>query len=207
MEDEPVNRSATLEATLSLESPGEAREETVDRDRALDRFLAGVERRALRIAEMSLRDRAEAEDAVQDAMIRLVRSYAGRPEGEWRPLFYRILRNRITDFQRRQALWRAVMVFRAGPAREETAPDPAEQAVDPRGAPDAQLEGEELLARIESVLATLSARQREAFLLRNFEGLDVAQAAIAMGCSEGSVKTHYFRAMQALQHALGDWQT
>ena len=68
------------------------------------------------------------------------------------------------------------------------------------------LEGEELLARIEAVLATLSRRQREAFLFRNFEGLDVAQAAVAMGCSEGSVKTHYFRAMQALQGALGEWQ-
>lgn len=206
MEAEPVDRSATLDASLSLETRGEARGETVDRERALDRFLAGVERRALRIAEISLRDRAEAEDAVQDAMIRLVRRYAGRPEGEWLPLFYRILRNRITDVQRRKSLWRAVMVFRAGGASEDAAPDPAEQAVDPRGAPDAALEGEELLARIESVLATLSGRQREAFLLRNFEGLDVAQAAVAMGCSEGSVKTHYFRAMQALQHALGDWQ-
>jgi RNA polymerase sigma-70 factor, ECF subfamily len=206
MEDEPVDRSATLEVPLSLESAGAAREETVDRERALDRFLAGVERRALRIAQMSLRDRAEAEDAVQDAMIQLVRHYAARPEGEWRPLFYRILRNRITDFQRRQALWRAVLVFRSATAREDSAPDPVEQAVDARGAPDAALEGEELLARIESVLATLSGRQREAFLLRNFEGLDVGQAAVAMGCSEGSVKTHYFRAMQALQRALGEWQ-
>ena len=177
MEDELVNRSATLDASLSLESPGEAREDAVDRERALDRFLAGVERRALRIAQMMLRDRAEAEDAVQDAMIRLVRHYAARPEGDWRPLFYRILRNRVTDFQRRQALWRTVMVFRAGVAREQSAPNPAEQAVDPRGAPDAALEGEELLARIESALATMSGRQGEAFLLRNFEGLDVAQAA------------------------------
>jgi RNA polymerase sigma-70 factor (ECF subfamily) len=207
MEDEPVNRSATLDAALSLESSGEAREERVNRERALDRFLAGVERRALRIAEISLRDRAEAEDAVQDAMIRLVRHYARRPESEWRPLFYRILGNRITDFQRRQALWRAVLVFRGGTSREDGVPDTVEQAVDPRGAPDAALEGEELLARIESVLATLSGRQREAFLLRNFEGLDVAQAAVAMGCSEGSVKTHYFRAMQALHRALGDWQS
>ena len=76
MEDEPVIRSATLDAPLSLGRPGAAREEMVDRERALDRFLAGIERRAHRIASLALRDRAEAEDAVQDAMIRLVRHYA-----------------------------------------------------------------------------------------------------------------------------------
>jgi len=178
----------------------------VDRERALDRFLAGIERRAHRVASLALRDRAEAEDAVQDAMIRLVRHYAMRPEDQWRPLFYRILRNRITDLQRRAGIRRAVMAFWSGGARDESAPDPIEDVADARGRPDEVIEGEELLARIEAVLATLSRRQREAFLFRNFEGLDVAQAAIAMGCSEGSVKTHYFRAMQALQGALGEWQ-
>ena len=207
MEDDPVNRSATLDAPLSLGKPVGAREDTVERERALDRFLAGIERRALRIASIALRDRAEAEDAVQDAMIRLVRNYGRRPEDEWRPLFYRILRNRITDFQRRQKVRRAVMAFWSGRHEDKEAPDPFEIAVDPRGRPDETLEGEELLARIEEVLASLSSRQREAFLLRNFEGLDVAQAAVAMGCSEGSVKTHYFRAMQALQVALPEWKS
>ena len=204
MEDEPVIRSATLDAPLSLGRPGAAREERVDRERALDRFLAGIERRAHRVASLALRDRAEAEDAVQDAMIRLVRHYAMRPEDQWRPLFYRILRNRITDLQRRAGIRRAVMAIWSGAARDESAPDPIEDVADARGRPDEVLEGDELLARIEAVLATLSRRQREAFLFRNFEGLDVAQAAIAMGCSEGSVKTHYFRAMQALQGALGE---
>jgi len=204
MEDRPVNRSATLDAPFALAGAGEAWEGTVDRERALDRFLAGIERRALRMARMALRDRAEAEDAVQDAMIRLVRHYARHPEAEWRPLFYRILGNRITDFQRRHKVRRAVLAIWSG-SDEKSAPDPLESAIDPRGRPDQALEGEELLARIETVLAALSRRQREAFLLRNFEGLDVAQAAVAMGCSEGSVKTHYFRAMQALEEALPEW--
>lgn len=206
MEDERTGRSATLDAPLSLGSAGGAREEAVDRERALDRFLAGVERRALAIARMSLRDVAEAEDAVQDAMIRLVQRYAARPPDEWRPLFYRILRNRITDIQRRRTIWRALSAFRVADPEAGEAADPVANAADPGGTPEQALEGEELLRRIEAVLAGLSGRQREAFLLRNFEGLDVAETAVAMGCSEGSVKTHYFRAVQALQGALGDWR-
>ncbi len=183
-----------------------AREMAVDQGRALERFLAGIERRAYRIAQMALRDHAEAQDAVQDAMIRLVQSYGGHPEEQWRPLFYRILRNRITDSQRRQKVRNAVMAWWPAGDAEGAAPDPVESAINPGGGPDQELEGRELLDRIEEALAGLSSRQREAFLLRNFEGLDVAQTAIAMGCSEGSVKTHYFRALQALQAVLGEWK-
>ncbi|MGH8224188.1 MAG: RNA polymerase sigma factor [Woeseiaceae bacterium] len=202
-----MTRSATLAAPMRHGGRDEARENAVERERALERFLAGIERRAYRIACMALRDHAEAADAVQDAMIRLVRNYGRHPEDQWRPLFYRILKNRITDCQRRQTVRRAVMAWWPGQQAEEERPDPFESAVDPRGRPDEELEGAELLSRIEEALAALSSRQREAFLLRNFEGLDVAQTAVAMGCSEGSVKTHYFRAMQALQLALGEWKS
>ncbi len=203
-----MTRSATLSARMPFCGRHDAaRETTLDQARALDRFLAGIERRAFRIACVALRDHAEAQDAVQDAMIRLVQSYGQRPEEQWRPLFYRILKNRITDTQRRLKVRNAVMAWWPGRESGEDAPDPLDTAVDPDGAPDEALEGEELLARIEEVLAGLSRRQREAFLLRNFEGLDVAQTAVAMGCSEGSVKTHYFRALQTLQQALGEWNS
>ncbi len=199
--------SATLPALAAAAGGGRsAREAAVDSERALERFLAGIERRAYRIAQLALRDHAEAQDAVQDAMIRLVRNYAGHPPEQWRPLFYRILRNRITDSQRRRKVRNAVMAWWAAGVTEDEASDPLVSAVDPGGGPDAVLEGEELLARIEQALAGLSSRQREAFLLRNFEGMDVAQTAVAMGCSEGSVKTHYFRALQALQEVLGEWK-
>jgi RNA polymerase sigma-70 factor (ECF subfamily) len=208
MPEEPLTRSATLAAPVAQDrGRRDMREAALDSERALERFLAGIERRAFRIAKLALRDHAEAEDAVQDAMIRLVRNYAGHPAEQWRPLFYRILQNRITDSQRRQKVRRAVMAWWPGGEAEGEAPDPVETAVDPDGGPDAALEGEELLARIEAALARLSGRQREAFLLRNFEGMDVAQTAVAMGCSEGSVKTHYFRALQALQEVLGEWKT
>jgi RNA polymerase sigma-70 factor (ECF subfamily) len=207
MEEEPVNRSATLTALASpIDRRVRMQESVLNQERALERFLAGIERRAFRIAQMALRDRAEAEDAVQDAMIRLVRSYASRPEVEWRPLFYRILKNRITDLQRKRKVRSVVRAWWSGGDAED-APDPVDSTLDPSGSPEQELEGRELLARIEEVLAGLSGRQREAFLLRNFEGLDVAETAVAMGCSEGSVKTHYFRALQALQLALGEWKS
>ncbi len=207
MEEEPVDRSATLTALATpVDRCAWTQERALNQERALERFLAGIERRAFRIAQMALRDRAEAEDAVQDAMIRLVRSYASRPEGEWRPLFYRILKNRITDLQRKRKVRSVVQAWWSGGEKDDV-PDPVESAVDPSGSPEQELEGRELLARIEEVLADLSGRQREAFLLRNFEGLDVAETAVAMGCSEGSVKTHYFRAVQALQLALGEWNS
>jgi RNA polymerase sigma-70 factor (ECF subfamily) len=199
-----LGRSATL-AAAPPRSGDTARENLVDRERALDRFLAGIERRALRIARIALGDLAEAQDAVQDAMIRLVRNYGRRPEEQWRPLFYRILRNRITDQQRHRKVRNAVMAWWPGPD-DGPALDPIESVADPGGGPEQELEGRELLACIERTLAALSTRQREAFLLRNFEGLDVAQTALAMDCSEGSVKTHYFRALQALQLALGELQ-
>jgi RNA polymerase sigma-70 factor, ECF subfamily len=208
MEEEPLSRSATLTPPLSpVDRRGLAREAALNQERALERFLAGIERRAFRIAQMALRDHAEAEDAVQDAMIRLVRSYGSRPAGQWRPLFYRILRNRITDSQRKRKVRSVIQAWWSGGEDREAAPDPVESAADPAGTPEQELEGRELLARIEQVIAGLSGRQREAFLLRNFEGLDVAETAIAMGCSEGSVKTHYFRAVQALQLALGEWNS
>jgi RNA polymerase sigma-70 factor (ECF subfamily) len=203
MREGQAGRFDTLSPPMPVDGRDKSRGTTLDRVRALERFLAGIERRAFRIACIALRDRAEAEDAVQDAMMRLVRAYGRRPEDEWRPLFYRILRNRITDSQRRARVRRAFMAFRSATEPEEPEAQPMDRAADPGGGPEEQLEGEQLLARVEAALAGISARQREAFLLRNFEGLDVAQTAVAMGCSEGSVKTHYSRAVQALEEALG----
>ena len=178
---------------------------TLQRERQLNRFLAGVERRALRFAEIAVRDRDEALDLVQDAMIRLARNYGEQPEAEWTPLFYRILQNAIRDWHRRQAVRNRVMVWFGRGNRQETDYDPVAAAPDPAGrAPDEELQAAEAMDRLESAVSGLPARQREAFMLRTFEGLDVAGTATAMGCSEGSVKTHYSRAVHALRNALGD---
>lgn len=178
-----------------------------DSARALDMFLAAVERKAFRIAQIALRHEADALDVVQDAMLQLSTRYGAKPAEEWKPLFYRILENRIRDVQRRRSVRNRVMAlvpWRGAEQEEEI--DPIAQAVDVGPTPSTQIESFEALAALEQALQALPNRQRQAFLLRNFEGLDVAQTAAAMKCSEGSVKTHYFRALQALRAKLGEFR-
>ena len=178
-----------------------AREDTLDSGIQIEAFLRDVETRAFRIASVSVRDRDEALDIVQDAMISLVRRYARRPSEEWRPLFYRILQNRIRDSQRRRTVRSRVMSFFGGIDGDEYDPvaeAPAPQADNPLD----QLVNADAMRALEQALFVLPARQREAFTMRNFEGLDVAQTAIAMGCTQGSVKTHYSRAVHRLRELL-----
>ncbi len=181
--------------------------DTLQREARLNRFFVDVEKRALRIAEISIRDRDEALDLVQDAMIKLARNYVDRPDNEWTPLFYRILQNRIRDWQRRQTVRNKVMVF-FGRGSEEDDYDPIAAAPDPAGrSPDETLQTHEAMRGLEKAIAALPGRQREAFMLRTFECMNVAGTAAAMGCSEGSVKTHYSRAIHSLREALGEhWQ-
>jgi RNA polymerase sigma-70 factor (ECF subfamily) len=139
-------------------------------------------------------------------MMQLAHRYSTRPPEEWRPLFYRILENRIRDVQRRRMVRQRVMSFMPWRAEDEDeAPDPIEQAADQGPTPAAQIESDQMMQALEQALTELPARQRQAFLLRNVEGLDVADTAAAMKCSQGSVKTHYFRALQALRLKLGDF--
>ncbi|MGO9947027.1 MAG: RNA polymerase sigma factor [Steroidobacteraceae bacterium] len=174
--------------------------------RELEKFLAEIERRAFRMAQVALRDSDDALDVVQDAMIKLTRNYASRPSAEWRPLFYRILENGIRDLQRRRTVRKRVMTWLPGPKEDpdNEAQDPLDNVAD--GAPTIpeKLMQAEAMQRLEESLRGLPARQREAFMLRNFEGMDVAETARAMACSEGSVKTHYSRAVHALREQLGE---
>jgi RNA polymerase sigma-70 factor, ECF subfamily len=138
-------------------------------------------------------------------MLQLARAYADRPAEEWKPLFYRILENRIRDMQRRRTVRGRViswLPFRGEDDDEE--PDPIAQAQSQEPQPVRRLELDEAVGALEKALEGLPRRQQQAFLLRTMEGLDVAETAAAMGCSEGSVKTHYFRALQALRAQLGD---
>lgn len=166
---------------------------------SLDAFLAGVGARAFRFAELGLRHREDALDAVQDAMLRMV-GYADRPATEWPALFWSILRSRVVDAQRRRGF--RLRWMRPAAAHAEDGVDWADDAPDPSRSHD----GREAWNRLSEALAGLPRRQREAFTLRVLEELDVADTARAMGCSEGSVKTHLSRARGALQRELEDWR-
>ena len=173
--------------------------------RALEQFLASVEKRAFKIAQLSLRNDDDALDAVQDAMMKLARSYASRDSAEWRPLFYRILANGIRDMQRRRTVRGRIMAWLpARDAEDDEDFDPIAQAPSHEPNPARRLELDQAIGALETAVAELPARQKQAFLLRNFEGLDTSETANAMGCSEGSVKTHYFRALETLRARLGE---
>jgi RNA polymerase sigma-70 factor (ECF subfamily) len=181
-------------------------DEAKTRSRALNQFLAGVELKAFKIAQLALRHEDDALDAVQDAMLQLARAYADRPASEWKPLFYRILENRIRDMQRRRTVRGRVIAWLPFRGEEdEDEPDPIAQAPSPEPQPVRRLELDEAVGALQKALEELPRRQQQAFMLRTLEGLDVAATAAAMGCSEGSVKTHYFRAVQALRAQLGDF--
>ena len=174
----------------------------------LNDFLASVERRAWRQAQYAVRDNEHALDIVQDAMLKLATRYSDKTEAEWPLLFQTILQNTIRDFQRRQKLrnfWVSLFSkFSMPDAEDEASADPLNylpHTSDLNPSAESELVQQQTMALIEAGITLLPARQREAFLLRYWEELDVAETAQVMGCSEGSVKTHCSRAC----HTLADW--
>jgi RNA polymerase sigma-70 factor, ECF subfamily len=158
----------------------------------------------------AVRDEDVALDIVQDAMLKLTEKYPDRPAAEFPLVFHRILQNTIHDHFRRQKVrstW-TVLLSALG-QRDDKEEDfdpletlPAKSDSNATVDPAVQLEQAQVIARIEEALSRLPARQREAFLLRYWEEFDVAETAAAMGCSEGSVKTHCSRAVHALAETL-----
>ena len=178
-------------------------------DKELSDFLKSVEKRAFKRAVYAVRDDDAALDIVQDSMIRLAQSYHERPAAELPLLFQRILSNATMDWFRRQKVRNAVVknFSEFESAGEDGDFDILEtlEVLDGSMAfesADDSLSRAQILLAIETEVAQLPARQREAFLLRYWEELDVAETAAAMGCSEGSVKTHCSRAVHALAKTL-----
>ena len=173
----------------------------------MNRFLAGIERRAFRMARLATSDDDEALDIVQDALFGFVKRYAERPESEWQVLFHRTLQSRIVDWYRRASLRNRLRVWFGSGDDDETDVDPIQNVAD-NASPDPaeSLVRKAAAAAIDQALRALPLRQRQAFLLRAWEGLDVAATASAMGCSQGSVKTHYSRAVHAMREQLEEFR-
>jgi RNA polymerase sigma-70 factor (ECF subfamily) len=170
---------------------------------ALNRFLAEVEASAFRLARAAVRDQEDALDIVQETMFTLARKYARKPPEQWRPLFFRILQNRIRDHYRRATVRRRII----GEAVSDGSDHIDQADGGPGDDPAVRTSLDDAVSRLEEVVAALPLRQQQAFLLRALEGMDVRETARAMRCSEGSVKTHYFRAMRALREALEEHRT
>ena len=175
----------------------------------LSDFLASAERRAFKQAQFAVRNEETALDIVQDAMLKLSERYGDRPPAELPLLFQRILQNTIKDFYRRQkvrSMWTTLLSTLSGGNGEEES-DPLEtmdieEESSAHTTPHGMLLQAQVIAIIEQEVAKLPLRQRQAFLMRYWEDMDIAETAIAMGCSEGSVKTHCSRATQSLATAL-----
>ncbi len=158
----------------------------------------------------AVRDEHTAVDVVQDAMLKLTEKYAAKPAAELPMLFQRILQNTIHDHFRRQKVrstWTSLLSALGKRDEKDDDFDPLETLVAKSDSnatvdPAVQLEQAQIMTIIEQALGRLPTRQREAFLLRYWEEFDVAETAAAMGCSEGSVKTHCSRAVHALAEML-----
>ena len=178
-------------------------------EQELSDFLKSVEKRAFKRSVYHVRNEESALDIVQDSMMKLAEHYGHKPAAELPMLFQRILSNCTLDWFRRQktrnALFSNLSDFESegedgefdllGTLNAQTESDQAES-------PETSAQRAQTLHAIESEIQELPGRQREAFLMRYWEELDVAETAAAMGCSEGSVKTHCSRAVQALGKAL-----
>jgi RNA polymerase sigma-70 factor (ECF subfamily) len=163
-----------------------------------------VEKRAFRIAEIATSNREDALDILQDAMYKLVQKYAASDPKEWGPLFQTILQSKINDWYRRNAVRNRFRVW-FNFAGEDAQADPIQGLEDEKAVnPERQIQSDRGIDELELALGKLSLRQQQAFILRMWEGMDVAQTARVMKCSAGSVKTHYSRAIHALREQLGE---
>jgi RNA polymerase sigma-70 factor (ECF subfamily) len=181
-----------------------SKESSLESRAELEQFLAGVERRAFHLARIATGNEDDALEIVQETMLKLVQRYADKTDAEWPALFHRILQSRIRDWYRRTAVRNRLRVWFGG--SDEEGDDPLENQPDHYGeGPQQALKSERFGGELERALNALPNRQQQAFLLRAWEGLSVEQTAQAMGCSAGSVKTHYSRAIKVLRERLEEF--
>ncbi|MGB2217227.1 MAG: RNA polymerase sigma factor [Porticoccaceae bacterium] len=175
----------------------------------MEQFLKYIERRAFHMARFNTGDTEVALDIVQDAMYKLVQKYSAKTAGEWKPLFYQILNRKLIDYYRRKSVIDRVLVW-SKPHSEADQQPPIDLTENAPGqdseTPHAIHMRKQRIAKLDQSVKQLPHRQRQAFMLRCWEGLSTIDTALAMGCSQGSVKTHYSRAMHSLREMLEDYR-
>ncbi|MDC0172350.1 RNA polymerase sigma factor [Gammaproteobacteria bacterium] len=176
--------------------------------KTLEDFLKFIEKRAFHMARLSTSHTEDAHDIVQDAMYKLIEKYPDKTPADWKPLFYRILQSKITDYYRRKALRDKVFPWKKTDDQESE--DYLETQLNQGVSPSSNEPAKMLLRgqhaqQLSDGIEQLPLRQQQAFMLRCWEGLSTKETATAMGCTQGSVKTHYSRAMTRLRDILGDY--
>lgn len=174
----------------------------------IEAFLAEIERRAYRMALFATKNHDDALDIVQDAMFTFVTHYAKEIEGVWKSLFYRVLESKILDWHRRQSVRNRFRLWMdASSSDDESNEDNLlEQLAVDMNTPELSLSNQAFIQCLNATLDRLPIRQQQVFMLRIWEGLDIRETAIAMQCSESSVKTHYARALEKCREQLQEFQ-
>ena len=179
----------------------------LDQHKTLDSFLASVEKQAYVIALSACRDQQAALDIVQDSMLKMVQSYRNKPPQEWRPLFFKVLNNRVADHHRKRGFSKLTQWFGARGNEGDNEPDVLDQLPSPQLNPESMTDATMLNNQLATAMETLSEKQRQVLLLRLWTGLSVKETAVAMSISEGSVKTHLSRAVTEMRKLLKDFQS
>lgn len=175
----------------------------------MEAFLKSVEKRAFRLAQIATGNRDDALDILQEAMFKFAQAYADKPPDQWKPLFYRVLQNKIRDWRRytkiRKFFTGVLPSSRMNPENSDNDPWQLVQDQNTPG-PFTEMKKRQALTRLEAALRRLPAKQQQVFLLRAWEDLSVEETATAMACTSGTVKTHYSRAVNTLREKLeGVW--
>lgn len=175
----------------------------------MEQFFKAVEKKAFRMIQIATGDADDALDLLQDSMMKFVRSYGDKPQGEWKPLFYRVVQNNIRDWYRKEKVKQTVFGWLPGFGNkdEQKEIDPMQAVADKSdtGALN-RLKALQAMEKLEEALKKLPQRQQQVFLLRAWEGLSISETANAMNCTDGTVKTHYSRALNSLKRELeGVW--
>ena len=173
----------------------------------MEQFLKIIERRAFHMARLRTGTADAAMDIVQDSMYKLVEKYSHKSSKEWKPLFYRILNSKVTDYYRRKVVRDRIFFWTSNRGNEEELGNIIENSPASLSEnPDKMLHRQQRITKIAKAVDRLPRRQREAFMLRCWEGMSTIETAKSMDCSEGSVKTHYSRAMHSLREYLEEYQ-